>query len=542
MTDESCINNIVYFCSGTPLPKSFPLKKLEDEEFLLKAIEARPFLATQLNKFVPERILNDDNFVRKAATINGMALAYASNDLIVDEDFVISVIKNTPRALKYALHYLQDNKNLVLELVKKDKTVVMAAIQQFGCSFQYASETLLKDPELMDMAATVIASSTINLGDSPLFKRKDFALLLLSKNPSKFLLLDKELQSDREIALTVTMLSPYHYHYLNATLKEDLEIAAYAYLGSRNTKLSIPRKFLDSKEFYEQVAIAKKKKREAEKQQTASKKPEEKADLPKFLINKDKANPSMYSISLDWHNKKETLSPQIEIKNRFILSIDDYVQPKKNVAFFRYMIPNYGNEIKEIYDSLSSEVKELIPYEKFFKDMKKRLMSKEVDTYREIRFAFRKFDDCVKVFTYYNPYERTSVITYMGFRMASPRAWYVKDLAEGMKEIKDFKEKDLSSLRGFESRATDDAVYYELEEMNYCVLIEEVDQQKAKEDPINFVNTLVNTILKENEEEEKEPVNVFDIRDYESVVQFDDRLGLPSQFEKALIKALENAR
>ncbi|MCR5348506.1 MAG: DUF4116 domain-containing protein [Bacilli bacterium] len=559
MTDEACINHLAYYCNGgTPLPKSFPKKKLEDEDFLLKAIKAKPYMAAHLAKFVPEKVRNNDDFVRKAAAISGLALSIASDSLLSDEVFVLNAVRNNPIALQYAPARFRDDKALVLELLgkegralefvsdrlKNDRQVVLKAIEQFGCSFQFASESLLKDPELMEAAADSMVSAQYftHLHDTPLLKRKDFVSLLLSKKPSLFLCMDKSMRDDRDIVLMAMQDSPSNYRYISEELKADPEIAAYASFGSSSIKLSIPKSTLYSAEFREQVAAIRKKKSGIKKQEKAQQKQEGQVALPKFLINKDKANPSMYSVSVKWEGKKEILSPQIQIKSRYILSIDDYLQPKKDVALFRYLIPSYAKEIKEIYDSLSSEIKQLVSYDTFSKDMKKRLMGKETDAYREIRFAFRRFDGCTKIFTFYNPYERTSVMTFMGFRLARPRAWYSKDLAEDMKEIKGFEGKDLSSLQGIESRATDGAVYHELEEMNYTVLIEEVDQQAAKKDSVSYINSLVNKALEDAKEEEKDPPEAFDLKSYESVVQFDERLNLPKEFEKVFVQALDDAR
>ena len=554
MTEEACFNHLAIFCvrEGKELPKSFPIKKLQEEEFILKAIKEKPFLITYLRKFVPEKLLNNDDFVRKAASINGYALSVASDRLLSDKDFVLNAVKNNPSALQFAPDYLKDDKNLVLELIDK-----------YGYCLEFASERLKSDPELMEKAAAQIATGPLNR-DMSLLKRKEFAKLLVSKKAMYFVYLDEKLRNDRELALLAINKCETCYRYLGDDLKKDRElaleaiksfstvytdlddvfkndpeIAAYAYYnGSQNTRSKIPLNLRFSSRFTKYLNEI----RKNEKSAPQSKPHKEETASPKFIVSKKKANPTIYTISVDWNGKKEELSPQIEIRNRFIFAIDDYAQPQKGVVLFRYIVPSYDKEIEQNYNSLASEIKELISYDNFFKQIKKKLKDKEVCTYREIRFAFRKCDDGVKVFTFYNPFKRTDVMSLMGIYMTHPRAWYTNDLEQAMKQIDGFKNKDFSSLKGVESRATDEASYYELEEANYIVHIEQVNMQAAKESPSSFINDLVNSVLEEAKEDEKEPVNVFNLNQYESVIQGDDHLGLPKEFEKLFLKAMDEAR
>ena len=555
MTDENCINNIVSFCfiEGKGLPKSFPMEKLNDEKFLLEVVAKRPMTVFHLKKFVPEKYLNNDSFIKKVAEINGNAISFASAELLADKDFVLNAINKNPEAFRFAPDYLRDDKKLVSELIEKN-----------GYILGYASDRLKKDPELIEASATNIAKTESIARNLTPFNTKAFAKILLPKNASLFLLLDKELQNDRELALYAVARCEHCYMNLNnelkkdreivleavksfssvykildADFKKDIEIAAYAFVGgSKTVKSSIPTNIRYSTAFRSKISEIQK----GNKIEAKTKPSKEVANLPKFTVNKDKNNPSMATISVDWNGKKEKLSTQIEIRNRFIFAIDDYVQPTKNVVLFRYLFPSYDKEIEQIYNSLPTEIKNLILHDDFSKQIKKKLKDKETCTYREIRFAFRKCDKDIKVFTFYNPHNRTEVVSYMGVYMAHPRAWYVKDLEQAMKQIKDFKNKAIPNLKGVESRATDEASYFELMEMNYTVHIEKVDIQKTHADPLSFINNLVNVTFKEAKDDEEEPIGNFDLRQYESFIQVDDNLRLPKDFKELFIKALDDAK
>ena len=228
---------------------------------------------------------------------------------------------------------------------------------------------------------------------------------------------------------------------------------------------------------------------------------------------------------------------KIRIKPRYVLAIEDWIQPSKQRPFSRVLLANYKQEIDEIYKELPQIVKNEIVEEKFYKELLKKVQSKEDrKKYKTIRFAFRKENGQVKLFTFYNPYKPCSVISMLGSYMPILKAWYVIDFGDHLVKSGQMSQEMVDKL-GYNSqslRATDEASYFELEEMNYVVLIKEVNEDEIKNHAVELINQQINEAL--NEDEVK--AIHFDIKEYRSIGGF-DKYG--DSFVKPFVIAFDEA-
>ena len=94
-----------------------------------------------------------------AVNQNGFALEFASEDIHIDREIVMTAVKKDGLALKFTS-----------EDLKKDREIVMAAVKQNGDALKFASEDLKRDREIVmaavkqDGGALVFASEDLQKG------------------------------------------------------------------------------------------------------------------------------------------------------------------------------------------------------------------------------------------------------------------------------------------------------------------------------------------------------------------------------------------
>jgi hypothetical protein len=67
-----------------------------------------------------DKYKSDKYYVAVAVTINGLNLAFASDDLKNNKEIVLTAVKNDGNALKFASEYLRADKEVVLAAVAND--------------------------------------------------------------------------------------------------------------------------------------------------------------------------------------------------------------------------------------------------------------------------------------------------------------------------------------------------------------------------------------------------------------------------------------
>ena len=84
-------------------------------------------------KNLDKSLKKDKEIVLSAVQQNGYSLKYADESLKKDKEIVLSAVQQNGYSLKYAD-----------ESLKKDKEIVLSAVQQNGYSLKYADESLEK--------------------------------------------------------------------------------------------------------------------------------------------------------------------------------------------------------------------------------------------------------------------------------------------------------------------------------------------------------------------------------------------------------------
>ena len=144
---------------------SLPNEMIRDADFMLAAGKRR----IQSLRSAHRDLRNDPEFIRAAVQkVDAYAIAYASQELYRNHDFMIDIVTKFPRAVQYTRMY--NDRAFVLEAVKinpsvlrythksvkGDREVVMAAVQKNGEVYYEAMSPARNDPDVVLAAVTEI--------------------------------------------------------------------------------------------------------------------------------------------------------------------------------------------------------------------------------------------------------------------------------------------------------------------------------------------------------------------------------------------------
>ena len=479
--------------NGKAVVSQLPPELFDDEEFALDLFDLK-YQRIKLFKYFTLRIRSNRKVAIKAVLADHENVRELPDEVRNDRNFYLDLF-NSP------------------EYLSKSKTDVINVL-------------LFVDKTIRDDEEVILASKRISKYMSDrLINNKKLVLKLLETGffASDYLVLrerNSKLANDRDVVLAAVKREGWVYKNLPDEFKEDVEIAATAYLSSDSAKKNIPYSMSNSPEFKKKVAELRKKKT---------------SDTPTLSFKFTKEDEDSFLIDIKFGKETVLVKQPIMVKPRYILSIDDWYQPSKNRPFSRVLVANYKKEMKNIYNCFSQEHKEQIKEETFYKEFIKKIHAKEArEDYKAIRFAFRKEDQVTKLFTFYNPQEKAHVYSMMGVYMPLLKAWYVEDVNEFLIKQGLMSEEQAKLLPSNSMRATDEASYYELEEMNYIVLINEVDADRVKDDTVSFINEMVNNVLNESDIKEYP----FDLNDY--TCNGYDKYG--NSFDKPFVVAFNEAK
>lgn len=146
--------------SGIPIGQQILLldgRELESKESLLAAVDdqevvsltllRRPWLETVLLgegralRRAPEEVRRDRDLVLAAVQRDGLELEFAAPALQEDRELVLAAVRQNGRALRFAATAL-----------RKDHDVVLAAVNSCGLALMYAEESLKRHPVIFDVA------------------------------------------------------------------------------------------------------------------------------------------------------------------------------------------------------------------------------------------------------------------------------------------------------------------------------------------------------------------------------------------------------
>ncbi len=159
---------------------------------------------------------NDKNFFIQVARCFGRAVFNIHESLKKDREVVLAAVQPDGEALE-----------LVDESLKKDREVVLAAIQQNSYPLVHADESLKKNPDFV-LAVVKKDGWTLQFIDESLKKDRAIVLAAIQQNSRALQFADKSLKKDREIVLAAVKQDGKVLRCADESLKKDREIVLAA--------------------------------------------------------------------------------------------------------------------------------------------------------------------------------------------------------------------------------------------------------------------------------------------------------------------------
>ncbi len=175
--------------------------------------QAKTSVISTLKKF-PN--FNDKKFFIQVAHCFGDAVFDIHESLKKDREIVLAAVQQNGEALE-----------LVDESFKKDREIVLAAVQQNGGAFKYADESLKKDREIVG-AAVQQEGLSLKYADKSFQKDREIVWAAIQQRGWALDYADKSLKKDREIVLAAVKQNFLAFLYADASFKKDREIVLAA--------------------------------------------------------------------------------------------------------------------------------------------------------------------------------------------------------------------------------------------------------------------------------------------------------------------------
>jgi hypothetical protein len=261
------------------LYRSIPYKYKTDKEILFRVLKKN----YNLLEYFPEIIKNDNEILIKALQTNLNSLNYfKKRDEVINKEIIsislrflkknVNNFKKFPREIQLkeiividALRRNIDILDYVPPIMKENKYIIETAINQDIKAFKYASITLKKDNDILDIIKKKIDKKTNksykfleNLPDYIIKNNKlmfhilvkhknalkyfpeemrnniNIVYISVSKYPDSLKYASKFLQNDKNIVLEAVKVYGNAYKYASDKLKDDEEIVLLSYKNSKN--------------------------------------------------------------------------------------------------------------------------------------------------------------------------------------------------------------------------------------------------------------------------------------------------------------------
>ncbi len=166
---------------------------------------------------INESLKKDREIVLIAVNRNGMALGDANESLKKDHEIVLAAVNQEGWALQFAD-----------ESLKKDREIVLAAVQQHGSALFYADVSFKQDREIVLAAVNQEGGALIG-ADESLKKDREIVLAAVQQSGWALQYADASLKQDREVVLAAVKQSGMAIQYSDASLKQDPEIVFWGH-------------------------------------------------------------------------------------------------------------------------------------------------------------------------------------------------------------------------------------------------------------------------------------------------------------------------
>ncbi len=157
-------------------------------------------------------LINDNKIFIKAASCFGSSVFDIDESFKKDREIVLAAVQKEGKILQ-----------LVDERFKKDREIVWAAVNQYGWALQYADESLKKDREIV-WAAVQQVGWALQYADESFKKDRQIVLAAVKQDGFSLQYADECLKKDRELVLAAVRETGWSLRYGDENLKKDLEI------------------------------------------------------------------------------------------------------------------------------------------------------------------------------------------------------------------------------------------------------------------------------------------------------------------------------
>ena len=178
------------------------------------------FVATKgilLQKYVPERLRDDEQVVREAVRKYGGSLEHASARLRDDKGFVLELVRGRSDSL---LEHTS-------ERLRDDQEIVLGAVRNDAGSLKHASERL-RDDRVIVLAAVGADAGSFKYVSDRLRDDKGIVLAAVGADAGSFKYVSDRLRDDKVVVMKVVKTEGRMLEYASAHLRDDKEVVEAA--------------------------------------------------------------------------------------------------------------------------------------------------------------------------------------------------------------------------------------------------------------------------------------------------------------------------
>lgn len=230
--DKSFILDVLALQKGSALSCTDESLR-NDREFVMKLIKQQSFFSLTN---IGGSLKNDREITLIAVKNNGRELSNANKLFKKDKDVVLAAVENYRHALQYAKTF------------RNDKEVILKAIANNGTALQYASVALKRDKEIV-LAAVRSNGLALRYADDNLKKDKEVVIAAIKNNGYSIKYAHQKLKQDRSIVEMAVTNNGRAISFVTEKYRKDKNLNLTAIKNDRNAILLIDESLRKDKEF-----------------------------------------------------------------------------------------------------------------------------------------------------------------------------------------------------------------------------------------------------------------------------------------------------
>ncbi|EFC37342.1 predicted protein [Naegleria gruberi] len=205
----------------------------EDREIVMKAVQQ----SGDALRYAAPLLRKDREIVKIAICQDGKAIYHVDESLRNDEE-IKELAENSRRNLKVSTKFKDTNYcekpftlvNTPISANKKDRHIVLLAVEQNGLSLEFSDDIFKRDREIV-MKAVQKNGLALEFADETLKKDREIVLTAINENEKAFEYADESLKCDRDFILQAVELCGWVFHFLDKSFITDRDIVKKALLN-----------------------------------------------------------------------------------------------------------------------------------------------------------------------------------------------------------------------------------------------------------------------------------------------------------------------